>query len=51
MNLSLEAMPRKVTTCLQQKAHDWLSRVASEGDDVKDIVMQELWRKEDFQGA
>jgi hypothetical protein len=35
----------------QQKAHDWLSRVVVEEDNVKDIVMQELWRTEDFQGA
>jgi hypothetical protein len=36
---------------LQQQATDWLSGVAGEDDDVKDIVMQELWGKEDFQNA
>jgi hypothetical protein len=35
----------------QQKAQDWLSGVANEEDDVKDIVMQELWKKEDFPSA
>jgi hypothetical protein len=35
----------------QQWANDWLTSVADEHDDVKDIVMQELWGKEDFQNA
>lgn len=35
----------------QQKAQDWLSGVAEENDDVKDLVMQELWKKEDFQST
>jgi hypothetical protein len=35
----------------QQRASNWLSRVTDENDDVKDIVMQELWGKEDFQNA
>jgi hypothetical protein len=35
----------------QQRATDWLTSVANEHDDVKDIVMQELWGKEDFQNA
>jgi hypothetical protein len=35
----------------QQRATDWLTTVADEHDDVKDIVMQELWGKEDFQNA
>jgi hypothetical protein len=35
----------------QQRATDWLTSVADENDDVKDIVMQELWGKEDFQNA
>jgi hypothetical protein len=34
-----------------QQATDWLSGVANENDKVKDIVMQELWGKEDFQNA
>jgi hypothetical protein len=43
---------RITDTCTpQQKAMDWLSGVATEDDDVKDIVMQELWRREDFQSA
>jgi hypothetical protein len=35
----------------QQRATDWLTSVADGHDDVKDIVMQELWGKEDFQNA
>jgi hypothetical protein len=35
----------------QQRANNWLTSVADEHDDVKDIVMQELWGKEDFQNA
>jgi hypothetical protein len=35
----------------QQRANDWLTSMADEHDDVKDIVMQELWGKEDFQNA
>jgi hypothetical protein len=35
----------------QQKANNWLSRVANEDDSVKDIIMQELWKKEDFLNA
>jgi hypothetical protein len=35
----------------QQRATDWLLGVADENDDIKDIVMQELWGKEDFQNA
>jgi hypothetical protein len=35
----------------QQHASDWLTGVADENDDVKDIVMQELWGKEDFQNT
>jgi hypothetical protein len=31
-----------------QRATDWLTGVADENDNVKDIVMQELWGKEDF---
>jgi hypothetical protein len=35
----------------QQRAMDWLSKVATENDEVKDIIMQELWKKKDFQNA
>jgi hypothetical protein len=31
-----------------QRATDWLSGVADENDDVKDIVMQELWERRIF---
>jgi hypothetical protein len=34
-----------------QRATDWLSGVTDKNDEVKDIVMQELWGKEDFQNA
>jgi hypothetical protein len=36
---------------LQQKADEWLAKVANEEDDVKDLVLQALWKKEDFQDA
>jgi hypothetical protein len=35
----------------QQKAQAWLKGVAEEPDEVKDLVMQQLWRREDFQNA
>jgi hypothetical protein len=35
----------------QQKAQDWLMGVAGESNDVKDLVMQQLWNREDFQDA
>jgi hypothetical protein len=35
----------------QQWANDWLTGVADEHNDVKDIVMQELMGREDFQNA
>ena len=35
----------------QQKAQDWLNGVARESDKVKDTVLQQLWKKEDFQSA
>jgi hypothetical protein len=35
----------------QQRATNWLSGVANEHDNVKDIVMQELMGREDFQNA
>jgi hypothetical protein len=35
----------------QQRATDWLLGVADENDDVKDIIMQELMGREDFQNA
>jgi hypothetical protein len=35
----------------QQKAQAWLEGVAEEPDEVKNLVMQQLWRREDFQNA
>jgi hypothetical protein len=35
----------------QQKAKDWFEGVANEDNNVKDIIMQELWKREDFQSA
>ncbi|KAI9436903.1 hypothetical protein H4582DRAFT_2077903 [Lactarius indigo] len=35
----------------QQRASDWLNGVAGESDDVKDIILQQLWKKEGFQDA
>jgi hypothetical protein len=36
---------------LQQKAQAWLEGVTEEPDKVKDLVMQQLWKREDFQNA
>jgi hypothetical protein len=35
----------------QQHATNWLSGVTDENNDVKDIIMQELMGREDFQNA
>ena len=35
----------------EQKAKDWLGGVAAENDNVKDMVLQDLWKNEDFLGA
>ena len=32
----------------EQKARDWLGGVAAENDNVKDMVLQDLWKNEDF---
>jgi hypothetical protein len=40
-----------MTETPQQRATDWLLGVANENDDVKDIIMQELMGREDFQNA
>ena len=32
----------------QERAHEWMTGVANEPDDIKDIVIRELWKKEDF---
>ena len=35
----------------EQKAKDWLGGVAAENDNVKDMVLQDLWKNEDFLGT
>ena len=35
----------------EQKAKDWLEGVAAENDNIKDMVLQDLWKNEDFLGA
>ena len=32
----------------EQKAKDWLGGVAAENDNIKDMVLQDLWKNEDF---
>ena len=32
----------------EQKAKDWLGGIAAENDNVKDMVLQDLWKNEDF---
>ena len=36
---------------LQQRASDWLHGVAGEDDEVKDLILKDLWMKEGFQSA
>jgi hypothetical protein len=35
----------------QQRADDWFKNIANEDDETKDIVMQTLWKQEDFPNA
>ena len=35
----------------EQKAKDWLGGVAAENDNVKDMVLQDLWKNENFLSA
>ena len=32
----------------EQKAKDWLGGIAAENNNVKDMVLQDLWKNEDF---
>ena len=34
-----------------KRAKNWLSGVAGEEDKVKDMILQDLWKKEGFQNA
>ena len=36
------------TCTVEEKAKDWLASVAGEDEEVKEKVLQELWKKEDF---
>ena len=35
----------------KQRAANWLAGVAGEEDEVKDMILQDLWKKEGFQSA
>ena len=35
----------------QQQASNWLHGVAGEDDEVKDLILKDLWMKEGFQNA
>ena len=35
----------------EERSQQWLAGVAGESDAVKDIVLQSLWKNEDFRGA
>ena len=35
----------------QQRASNWLHGVAGEDDEVKDLILKDLWMKEGFQNA
>ena len=43
--------PQKPVRSPKQRASDWLSGVAGEDDEVKDMILQDLWKKEGFQNA
>jgi hypothetical protein len=35
----------------QQRADNWFKNIANEDDETKDIIMQMLWKQEDFPNA
>jgi hypothetical protein len=39
---------RADTRTVEEKAKDWLAGIAGEDEEVKEKVLQELWKKEDF---
>jgi len=39
------------TAMPQQTANAWLQSIANEGEEVRDLVMRDLLRKEDFPSA
>ena len=32
----------------EERANDWLKRVGKESDEVKDLILQTMWKREDF---
>ena len=43
--------PRGDIQSPKQQASDWLLGVAGEDDKVKDMILQDLWKKEGFQNT
>ena len=35
----------------EERANDWLKGVGKESDEVKDLILQTMWKKEDFPHA
>ena len=47
-----EVQVARVDACPpQQRASDWLNGVAGEDDEVKDLILKDLWMKEGFQST
>ena len=42
---------RALTGTNEERSKQWLEGVAGETDEVKDLVIQGLWKNEDFQDA
>ena len=42
---------RALTGTNEEQSKQWLEGVAGESDEVKDLVIQGLWKNEDFQDA
>ena len=42
---------RTLTGTDKERSKQWLEGVAGESDEVKDLVIQGLWKNEDFQDA
>jgi hypothetical protein len=42
---------RAVAGTDEERSKQWLEGVASENDTVKDMIIQSLWKEEDFRGA
>ena len=44
-----DADPKRPTA--EERANDWLKGVGKESDEVKDLILQTMWKREDFPHA